>query len=484
MKTAKKFFAVTVAFCAVGTAAFAGEAANVQSYAHPTLFGSSAQMTAGVDNVYQVGAKILKNKNRIGVKNKSSLYVDSCAKNLLNVLKESQASAGYSKDMFDSKKPILRSELAVVLAEGLSAKTSSKVNGYSDVEEGYWAKKWIYNATDAGLMIGYPSGAFKPNQVITKAEVFATIAKQIKVEHSATATPVYNGKAMKFIPEWAYGCTNEVIASGLLKQVPDQDKVINAEYLSKEQVAYLVGALSKNYSYSQSLKAATGAKKAATAKAGLTTLNIKMLDRLSAKVSNVGDAFTAKTTQSVVYQGVTFPEGSIVRGEVVEVQRPGIGSDNAGYIKVKFNKIKDIDADVEKALPAVIASADANELKNPNFVARLLGFPFTGAGRVAGVAGRSASSAANVVANGVEQLGENFGNTLTETLSLHAGRGMASFGNVLATTGKGVYDIAKVAASGTVGVVYELADEITYVFVPSLSNSSSLNPNEELTIVF
>ncbi|MCQ2957997.1 MAG: hypothetical protein MJ180_03730, partial [Candidatus Gastranaerophilales bacterium] len=52
------------------------------------------------------------------------------------------------------------------------------------------------------------------------------------------------------------------------------------------------------------------------------------------------------------------------------------------------------------------------------------------------------------------------------------------------TVGKGVYDIAKESVSGTFGVIYEAFDELIYVFVPSLSNDSSLNPNEELVIVF
>ncbi len=123
-------------------------------------------------------------------------------------------------------------------------------------------------------------------------------------------------------------------------------------------------------------------------------------------------------------------------------------------------------------------------MKNPNFVARLLGFPFTGAGRVVGVAGRTAGSMVNVAANGLEEIGDELGNTFVETLTLHPGRGMASAGNVLATTGKGIFDFGKLIVSGTFGVLYELGDEITYVLVPSLSNSSSLNPNEELTIVF
>ncbi len=477
MKIAKKLFATTIAFAAIATVAFAEEP-KVEAYAHPTLFGTQSQTLVDAESTYQTGGQILKTKNRLGVKNKGDVFVSSWSKDLLKAMKESQERAGYSKDMFNPRKPILRSELAFALAEGLNAPKGEA--NYSDVANGYWAQEEIGATTKAGYMIGYPSGLFKPDQPITKAEVFATIAKQIDVKYN-DGVPYYKGKAVQYIPSWAYNATNEVIASGLLNSVPDANKVINAEYLSKEQVAYLVGALKKNSSFAKGMTTASAAKSCCKA-GGVTTLKIKLLDRLSAKTSNVGEAFTAKTTQDAVVDGVTFPCGSIVRGEVIEVQRPGVNK--CGFIKVRFNKIKNLEDNCEKALPSSIASASADDVKNPNFVARLLGFPFTGAGRIVGVAGRTASSAVNVAANGLEEIGDELGNTFVETLTLHPGRGMASAGNVLATTGKGIFDFGKLIVSGTFGVLYELGDEITYVLVPSLSNSSSLNPNEELTIVF
>ena len=52
------------------------------------------------------------------------------------------------------------------------------------------------------------------------------------------------------------------------------------------------------------------------------------------------------------------------------------------------------------------------------------------------------------------------------------------------TLGKGIFDTCKNVVGGTFGVVYEIADEFVYVVMPSKSNNSSLNPGEELLIVF
>ena len=134
--------------------------------------------------------------------------------------------------------------------------------------------------------------------------------------------------------------------------------------------------------------------------------------------------------------------------------------------------------------PASLSEAQANTLKNPNIIARIVGAPLTGAARVVGVAGRTGAAGVEVCANGLEQYGDQLSNTLVNTFTLHPGAGLKSFGNSFVTVGKGIYNLGKLAVSGTFGVLYEVGDEILYVVYPNGSNAASLNPNEELTIIF
>lgn len=483
MKVMRKLLAVTVAVCAISSAAMAADCetkdVKTQAYAHPTLFKTQAQTLVDANDVYVSGGKILKAKeNSITVGKKSNVYVSSWARDVLDVIKDSQLKSGQAGS-FNPKAPTLRSEVAFMLAEGLNVEAPASYKPYSDIDNSYWAKDRIYKVTEKGIMIGYPSGVFKPDQPITKAEIFATIAQLINVNHSATATPVYKGRVMQYIPNWAYNPTNEIIASNLLDAVPNSKQVIENEYLTKEQVAYLIASLRYNLKNLQKGIAADGVISAC----GVTTVNVKLLDRLSAKTSNIGDWFTAKTTQDVEVDGVNFPAGSIIRGEVVGVQRPGLlDGKEPGYIKVQFRYIKN--GDCKKDLPKQIAQASVENLKNPNFLARLAGAPITIVGRAAGVVGRGAGAIANVTGNGVEEVGDELADTLVETFTLHPGRGAASLGNSVVTILKGGYDITKVCLSSIFGVIYEVGDELVYILVPQYSNSASLNPNEELTIVF
>jgi hypothetical protein len=329
-------------------------------------------------------------------------------------------------------------------------------------------------------MIGYPDGNFRPDQPVTKAELFATIAQIINVPiDKSLIVPPFQGKEIKHIPAWAITPTKEVVASKILEYVPNPEKVNNDEYLSREQVANLVGAIRQDWASGNTLGKDPNAS-AAIQNYTPTALTIKLTERISARHSNVGDKFTAKTTKEVTVNGKTFKAGSAVKGEVIEVSRPGV--DNPGYIKVKFNKIQD--GDVCACFPKNISQAQAETLKNPNILARLVGFPLSGAGRVVGVVGRSGAAAVNVAGNGLEQLGDNLSNMMVDTFSLQPVAGLKNFGNSFVTVGKGVYDITKLAVSGTFGVLYEVTDEVRYLIVPSYSNASSLNPGEELTIVF
>ncbi len=484
--------ALAVGFIAMGTSAFACEKCKVQgaapcdkqqlkieSYAHPTLFDQKQEIYVnGSGGNYIVGAKVYKAKNKAGVKNKENVYVNAFAKDILDAMREKQFGADPGK-LFDSKKPILRSELAFILAEGLNINTVSKGKKYFDVPSSYWAASQIDKAYSAGVMIGYPGDNFRPDQAITKAEVFAVLAQMINVPIEKSSTVVYRGKEVQYIPTWAISASKEAIASKLLDKLPDQSRIIDSEYLSKEQVAYIFGELRNDFHFYKNLAIDKNAPDFLKNYKPVA-LNVKLLDRISARVSNLDDVFTAKTTQDVIVEGKSFPTGSIVKGRVIGVQRPGVKQ--SGWVKVKFVEI--VNGKDKAQFPQHISEAQADTLKNPNIIARILGAPLSGSARVVGVVGRTAGTGVNVISNGVEEFGDELSNAFVETFTLHPGSGAKSVGDMFITTGKGIYDVLKLVASGTFGILYEITDEIKYVILPSTSNNSSLNPNEELVILF
>lgn len=446
------------------------QAGQVETYAHPSLFGSQTQVMTSGHSTYVIAGKTVKCPCIASISGKENVFVKSWASSMLSMMQRG------ANGEFNPKMPILRSELAIVMAEGLSLPTGAVKYSYKDINSGYWASEWINRALSADVMIGYPDKTFRPDQPVTKAEVFATIAKVIDVPVTDNgAFAKYNNQVIQQIPTWAVPATKEVVESSLLRNVPNTKKLVNDEYLSKEQVAYLVGTLRHTF-----LMNAANGQNVGSLTYRPTAINIKLSERISARTSNVGDIFTAKTTKDVTIQDVCFPAGSTVKGIVQEVNRPGFK--NTPYIKVKFVEISNDDVIVD--LERDLAAAQVDCKKNPNIVSRVLAAPFSAAGRIAGVAGRTAGTGVNVIADGVENLGDNVSDAFSDTFSLHPLKGLKSVGSGFITVGKGVYDISKLVVSGTFGMLYELGDEVRYVILPSSTNDSSLNPDEELTIIY
>ena len=442
---------------------------QVQNYAHPALFGSQTQVMTSANANYVVAGNTKKSPCLVAINGKENVFVKSWASSMLAKMQRGSVD-------FNPKKPILRSELAILMAEGLSLPEGKTNYSYSDITANYWAAEWINKALSADVMIGYPDKTFRPDQPVTKAEVFATIAKVIDVPlKDKSLFAKFNNEVIQQIPTWAVPATKEVVESTLLRNVPCTKKLINDEYLSKEQVAYLVGTLRHTY-----LLSAANGENVGNLTYQPTAINIKLSERISARTSNVGDVFTAKTTNDVTIQGTCFPAGSTVKAIVEEVNRPGVK--DAAYIKIRFVEISNDDVIVD--LQRDLAAAQVDVAKNPNIVSRVLAAPFSAAGRVVGVAGRTVGTGVNVVGNGLENLGGNLSDAFADTFSLHPLKGLKSIGSGFITIGKGVYDLGKLAVSGTFGVLYELGDELRYIILPSSTNDSALNPDEELTIIY
>ena len=187
-----------------------------------------------------------------------------------------------------------------------------------------------------------------------------------------------------------------------------------------------------------------------------------------------------ETTGSSVVAGKCFKAGSKVIGEVVEVSRPGVK--NPGYVKVKFNTIKDGSTKAE--FPTSVTSASVDKAKTTNFVARLIATPISAVARVGGTAARSVSTEAMNISNDGERYLENWSNAFANLFSLQPVASLRNVGKSFVTVGYFIADTAKLAVSGTFGVLYELGDEVRYIILPSSTNDSALNPGDELTIIY
>lgn len=112
--------------------------------------------------------------------------------------------SGYQDGSFGPDRNITRAELATILARFCGTPGDSVLNHFTDIS-GNWARKYINQAAEAGLVYGYTDGTFRPDQNITRAETIVMVNRILG--RSASAGTVVDGyKTFSDVPAnaWYY----------------------------------------------------------------------------------------------------------------------------------------------------------------------------------------------------------------------------------------------------------------------------------------
>lgn len=89
---------------------------------------------------------------------------------------------------------------------------------FPDVAADHWAAKQIKELSEAGVIVGYPDGTFKPDANVTRAEFASMAIRALGQEHTTVAQPVY---FTDITPEyWAYDMIQKALYFELISCPP------------------------------------------------------------------------------------------------------------------------------------------------------------------------------------------------------------------------------------------------------------------------
>ncbi|SFE61717.1 S-layer homology domain-containing protein [Paenibacillus algorifonticola] len=125
---------------------------------------------------------------------------------------------GYEDDTFKPDNRITRAEIAAILSRILTRHKADAANiDYTDVAAGYWAKEYIADMTQMGLMKGYGNGEFRADHSVTRAEM-ARLVSQLLISGSDSQS----GKGFGDIAgHWAQSDIMQVQAHGFINGYND-----------------------------------------------------------------------------------------------------------------------------------------------------------------------------------------------------------------------------------------------------------------------
>lgn len=399
---------------------------------------------------------------------------------------------GYPDRMFKPSRHISRAEFATMLVKGFNKEDcASTTNCFKDVPQGHWANSMIGQAVHENLLKGYPNGLFKPSNPVTRAEVLCAISKALPCEIDQCKAQEILSKYCdgKTVPTWAQVPIAKALDQGVLNNSPNPNLIApfkdasRADVASMLQAARLAGGFDKNPATANNCCPAKDDRTAYVENQEIVkipTLQLEFKDQVSAKSSHVGQRFAAETLEEVTIDGNVYPAGSKVIGKVVEVIRPS--GCQKGALKLAFTEIEHCGC--KATLPKQILTAQIDKSNTPNIISRIVTAPFTWAGSIVGVVGRTTGGMLSNLGNAVEDVSSGVGIALGETLQGQFGAAGRSIADATVDTLKAPVDFTRTALSGTMGLLQTTGDEVAYMVDAKGYKISAINPKEHVTIAF
>ncbi len=400
---------------------------------------------------------------------------------------------GYPDGLFKPNKNISRAEFATMLVKGFNMNAhGATTSQFSDVSRENWANAAIAKAVNEDLLRGYPNHTFRPNAPVTRVEALTSLSKGMTCNiDSFKAEEILSQYADgNKVPNWARIPVAKSLQSGALKDSPNPNMIMPNRDATRAEIASMMQTARVALGYDTNPKTANAACPVCPIEQNalieqeeivkIPTLKLSMIDQLTAKSSHVGQYFRANTLESVTINGKTYPCGSTVTGQVVEVIRPS--GCNKGALKLAFTSISN--GNCKTKLPKQILQAQVNRQKNVNPVARLVEMPFTWAGSLVGIVGRTAGGILTNIGNAAENVTNDAGYMLGHAFQGQFGAAARNLGDGLFETVKAPVDVTRTAVSGTMGLFQTTGDEFAYLVDPRGYKISAVNPREHITIAF
>jgi len=266
--------------------------------------------------------------------------------------------SGYPDGTIRPNHPISRQEVAVVVATILgisSANPEGTLQSFADAARmALWSKGAIASVVEAGVMSGYPNGAFQPNDAITRAEAVVTLDRTKKI--SAHQTVVFDQPGV-----YGSGDGNEpqMIKGDVVVRVPDvtlQNMVIHGNLLLDKGIGE--GDVTLNHVTVYGLTTVNGGG-SNSVHVNHSTLNQVVIDKADGNIRVVVSGTTV-VREVILYSGANLEEadlsdegfgpisivltndGNVILSgdfEHVRVQTPGVS------VEIRSGSVQNLDID-------------------------------------------------------------------------------------------------------------------------------------------
>ena len=103
------------------------------------------------------------------------------AKDAINDMGSRLVVSGVGNNNYDPDRSITRAEFAAIMVGALGLEPGAGANGFKDVAPADWFCGYVETAASRGIIKGYDSGTFGPNDTITREQAMTMLERTIKI---------------------------------------------------------------------------------------------------------------------------------------------------------------------------------------------------------------------------------------------------------------------------------------------------------------
>lgn len=297
------------------------------------------------------------------IKVANDIKTDFWASKEINFVIEREIMNTDAKGYFNPQQTVSRVEFVHSLLKLLSNDNLNVniKNQFKDVNsnDGYYAD--VLRSQQLGLVYGYPDNTFKPNRILTHAEV-TSIMSHITKDSTTDTTNLKNFTDYVSIPSWAKYAYAKTISYGLYVNYPNAKMLTPNNDLTRAEAAVLLYKLYQRLNLVKTKYKNTSTEKVlgvehlnVTDKAPCNAVTITNLRRIIlkdnvlkiafdqkywSKKSNAGDIVNFVFKDGVYTEEGTLviPKDSCLVAEVTNIQKPKWFNKNA-RVSMKFRQI-------------------------------------------------------------------------------------------------------------------------------------------------
>lgn len=163
------------------------------------------------------------------------------AENYIDYLSSEGIISGFPDGTFKPNQLLTRAQVSVLLSNQLNLTPES--SNFPDVPASHWASGFIGAVLSEGIMSGYPDGTFKPNNPMTRAEVSSVISSAYNMVQSSTGSPFSDVNQN----HWAFSSIMALVDNYIASGYPDGTFKPNSSVTRAEFSVFMARAINPQF---------------------------------------------------------------------------------------------------------------------------------------------------------------------------------------------------------------------------------------------